>query len=172
MDDELIRNLRRWREADEAGDDEEADAACRALFATGLTERPIAPDFPAKTLAAIETARTVDRLRARRTRRLLLGAGAVGGSAAAWFGGGWAVALLSSVVVTLLDLFVRGIVRVATGVGSGADAWSVLSGLGRAFAAFLSDPTVTIAMLAMQAVAIAALVALQRLLGSQRESFK
>jgi hypothetical protein len=172
MDDELIRSLRRWREADEQGQDDEADAACRAVFADGLTERPASLDFPARTIAAIEAAKVDDQRRARRTRRVLLGGGVVGGSAAAYFGGGWAVAALSGLVVGLLNLFVGAAVRVATGIQSGADAWSVLSGLGRAFAAFMADPSVTVAMLVMQALAVAGLVALQRLLGTHTESFK
>jgi hypothetical protein len=45
----------------------------------------------------------------------------------------------------------------------------VVSSLGRASAAFIADPTVTITMLAIQGIAIAALVALRRLLGSDRE---
>jgi hypothetical protein len=172
MDEDLIRTLRRWRDADEAGDDDEADAACRTLFATGLTERPIALDFPARAMEAIDAARVADDRRARRSRRAMLAGGLLGGSAAAYYGSGWAIALASSLVVGFLDLFIGATVRLATGVHSGADAWGVVSGLGRAFAAFISDPTVTIAMLAMQIVAVAALIALQRLLGTQTESFK
>jgi hypothetical protein len=172
MDEELIRTLRRWRDADDAGDDDEADAACRTLFATGITERPTALDFAARTMAAIEAAGVADTLRARRTRRAMLAGGLLGGSAAAYYGSGWAIAMASSIVVGFLDLFIGATVRLATGVHSGADTWGVLAGLGRAFAAFISDPTVTIAMLAMQVVAVAALIALQRLLGTQTESYK
>jgi hypothetical protein len=172
MDEDLVRSLRRWREADEIGDDDEADAACRAVFASGLTERPVSLEFPARTLAAIDAARSADRLRSRRMRQWLLGGGLVGGSAAAYYGSGWVVAAITGFVVGLLNVFIGGTVRVATGIQSGVDAWSVFSGLGRAFAAFISDPTVTVAMLAMQAIAVAALIALQRLLGSHTESFK
>jgi hypothetical protein len=50
--------------------------------------------------------------------------------------------------------------------------WSVLTGLGRATATFVADPRVTFAMVVCQAVAVAALVALHRLLGSGREWLK
>jgi hypothetical protein len=36
----------------------------------------------------------------------------------------------------------------------------------------VADPKVTVAILAIQVVAVAALIALQRLLGSDRESFE
>jgi hypothetical protein len=48
----------------------------------------------------------------------------------------------------------------------------MLTSLGRAAAAFAANPTVTFTFLALQALAIAALVALHRLLGSDWESFK
>jgi hypothetical protein len=53
--------------------------------------------------------------------------------------------------------------------GSGRDAWSVLTNIGRAAAAFASDPSVSMVILALQGIAIAALVALHRLLGSETE---
>jgi hypothetical protein len=50
--------------------------------------------------------------------------------------------------------------------------WSLLTALGRATAAFVADPRVTIAMLVFQVVAVAALTALHRLLGPEREWLK
>jgi hypothetical protein len=50
--------------------------------------------------------------------------------------------------------------------------WPVLASLGRAAAALAADPTVTFAMIAISGVAVAALLALQRLLGSDGESFQ
>jgi hypothetical protein len=54
----------------------------------------------------------------------------------------------------------------------GGDMWAVLGSLGRAAAAFVSDPKVTFMMIAVQGIAAAALFALQRLLGSDGETFK
>jgi len=47
-----------------------------------------------------------------------------------------------------------------------------MESLGRAAAAFVADPKVTVAIFAIQAIAIGALIALRRLLGSDRESFE
>jgi hypothetical protein len=47
-----------------------------------------------------------------------------------------------------------------------------LSSLGRAASAVAADTNVTFAMIAISVLAIAALVALQRLLGSDEESFQ
>ncbi|MCA1652074.1 MAG: hypothetical protein LC753_18005 [Acidobacteria bacterium] len=47
-----------------------------------------------------------------------------------------------------------------------------MSGLGRAAAAFAADPKVTFVIIVIQGIAIAALFTLQRLLGSDGESFE
>jgi hypothetical protein len=44
--------------------------------------------------------------------------------------------------------------------------------MGRTAAAVAADPTVTVMLFALQAIALAALVALQRLLGVDEESLK
>ena len=172
MDEELTRNVRRWLEADASGEDDDADAACRSVFAEAASE-PAAPlNFAARTMEAISVTAAQDVRRARRLRQAVLGGGALTAVAAAYFGGGWAVAALSSLVIRSLNLFVGVTVRLASGVQAGADAWSVLSTMGSAVGAFVSDPTVTVAILAMQGLAIAALFALQRLLGTDTEPFK
>ena len=152
VDEELTRNVHRWLEADVEGQEDEADSACRAVFA--------------------EAATTQDARRARLMRRAMLGGGALSGVAAAYFGGAWAIAALSAIIIRSLDLLLGATVRVASSVQAGADAWTVLSSIGRAVGAFVSDPTVTVAMLTMQGLAIAALFALQRLLGTDTEPFK
>jgi hypothetical protein len=81
------------------------------------------------------------------------------------------VSLLSATVARGLDALVAIVVSVASG-RDGSGLWTVLTSLGRAAAAFAANPTVTVAIFAMQAIAIGALVALQRLLGSDGESFK
>ena len=172
MNEELTRNVHRWLEADVEGQDDEADSACRAVFAEAVSE-PAAPlTFAARTMEAIGTATAEDARRARLMRRAMLGGGALGGVAAAYFGGAWAIATLSAIIIRSLDLLLGATVRVASSVQAGADAWTVLSSIGRAVGAFVSDPTVTVAMLTMQGLAIAALFALQRLLGTDTEPFK
>ena len=172
MNEDLTRNVRRWLEADAGGQDDDADAACQAVFAEAASE-PAAPlNFAARTMEAIAITAAQDVRRARRMRQTLLGGGALSAVAAAYFGGAWAIATLSAIVIRSLDLFVGATVRVASGVQAGADAWTVLSNIGHAVGAFVSDPTVTIAMLTLQGLAIAALFALQHLLGTDTEPFK
>ena len=176
MDEDLNRNLRRWLEADIDGehdvDDVDADGACRAVFAEAVPDPVVPLNFAARTMEAIGTAAAEDLRRGRVMRRAAVGGGAVGLVAAAYFGGAWAISLITALVVRSLDLLVGATVQVASGVQAGADAWTVMSNIGGAVASFVSNPTVTLAMLAMQGIAIAALFALQRLLGTDTEPFK
>jgi hypothetical protein len=171
MNDALDSYLR-WRAADESGRDEDADRECRAVFQAVVPQPPVSAGFTARTLAAISDAAERDARRARRTRTAGVWAAVVGGSAAAYFGTGWAVGLLSTVFIGLLNLIVASVVRGVTALQTGADFWSVLASLGRAAAAFAADPKVTFAIIALHAVAITALVALQRFFGSNGESFE
>jgi hypothetical protein len=172
VDEDLNRNLRRWLEADTDGQNDDADGACREVFADAMPDPVLPVDFATRTMQAIGTAATEDVRRARVMRRAAVGGGAVGLVAAAYFGGAWAIGLITALVVRSLDLLVGATVQVASGVQAGADAWTVMSNIGRAVASFVANPTVTLAMLAMQGVAIAALFALQRLLGTDTEPFK
>jgi hypothetical protein len=74
---------------------------------------------------------------------------------------------VSTALVASLDAIIRAIVWASS--GPDLSAWSVLNSLGRAAAAFVLDPKVTIVMLTIQGIAITALVVLRRLLGSDRE---
>jgi hypothetical protein len=172
MDDDLLHRFDRWHEADAVGRDDEADGACRALFAAASGPVPVTPDFTRATLAAIEAAAARDRARSRRVRRTAGAVAVVGTVGGLYAGGGWLLGSLSAVFLGLLDLLITVTVRVAASVHTGADAWTLLASLGRATAAFVSEPAVTVVMLGLQGVAMAALIALQRLLGSDRESFK
>jgi hypothetical protein len=78
----------------------------------------------------------------------------------------------SAIVVGALNLLVSAVVKVATTVSGGGDAWTIAASLGRATAALLTSPSVTTTILALQGIAVAALIALQRLLRSDRESFR
>jgi hypothetical protein len=172
MDDELVRNYRRWLEADESGNDDEADAACRDLFAA-VDREPIVPlAFAGQTMEAIADESARQAQRARRTRRAITAGGIAGTAAAAYFGAGLAISAASTLIVGGFDLLVRLIVSGAAGAEAGAGFWSVLSSIGRAASAFVSDPAITVVLLVLQGLAIGALITLQRLLGSDGESYK
>ena len=172
MDDDTLWRYRRWLEADAHERDEEADAACRSVFSTGRPDPPVSSEFTARTMAAVATTTAAERRRAVRTRRAAVVGGLAAVTTGLYAGGSWALGVLSGMLVGIIDLLVALTVRLATGAHAGTDIWTVLASLGRAGAAFVSDPAVTVAMIAMQGIAMAALIVLQRLLGSDRESLK
>lgn len=167
MDERLDRLYSRWQAADAAGRDDDADAVFRALADAVTPPRLVPPQFTQRTTAAIAAALAADARRTRRAKRTLVWGGIAGGLVAAYFGAGPLLSVLSTTLVVALDWVVQAIVWVAT--GHDFSLWSVLNSLGRASAAFIVDPKVTVIMLMIQGLAIAALVALRRLLGSERE---
>ncbi|MGE5813206.1 MAG: hypothetical protein ACM36C_01845 [Acidobacteriota bacterium] len=171
MDQELNRYARRWLDAEAANRDDEADAAFKRAFGA-MPETGVSPQFTARTLQAVSAAVARDARRTRRARIIVVSAAAAATIAAVYFGSGLIISALSTAMVTGLDLIVSLVVRVAGAADSGASIWSVLFGLGRAFAAFLAEPKVTVTLLVLQGVAAAALFALQRLLGADAEPFK
>jgi hypothetical protein len=102
----------------------------------------------------------------------VVAAASLGTALGLYFGAGLIVSALSTAMVGLLDVLVTVVVRGANAADQGANVWGVLFGLGRAAAAFLTEPKVTVTLLAIQGIAAAALFALQRLLGADAESFK
>jgi hypothetical protein len=162
----------RWRAAEESERDDDADWAFRTVFQTAMPEQTVSPDFTARTMMAVSMAAAGDARRARRMRTGVLAGTAVAIGAAVYFGTGWAISLASTAFIALLNMVIAGAVRGAAAFQTGAGVWSVLASLGRAAAALAADPNVTFAMIAISAVAIAALLALQRLLGSDGESFQ
>lgn len=170
MDEKLARLYGRWRAADDEARDDDADAAFLSLTESVAHERLVPAQFTARTMAAIADAMAVDARRARRTRKALIWGSVAAGLVAAYFGAGLALSAISSALVATLDLMIQAVVWVAT--GPDLNLWSLLNSVGRASAAFISDPKVTVAMLAIQGIAIAALVALRRLLASDREFFE
>ena len=166
MDDRLARLYSRWRAADETDRDEDADAAFRALTEEVLPGRAVPALFSERTLAAIAEATAADARRARWVRNALV-SGAIAGLVAACVAAPFALSFISNALVAALNGIVAAIVWVAT--GPDLNLWSLMNSLGRASAAFIADPRVTITMLAIQGIAMAAFVALRRLLGSDRE---
>jgi hypothetical protein len=111
-------------------------------------------------------------VRSRRVRRGLgwLAAGAA--LVTAYAGSGMVFSALSALLVGGLNLLVSTIVWFADGGSGSAGVWPTLGGLGRAAAAFVADPRVTLGILGFQAVAAGALVVMHRLLGRDRERFE
>ena len=167
MDERLDRLYSRWQAADAADRDDDADAVFRALSQAVLPPHVASQRFTERTTAAVAAALAADARRARRARRGLVWGGIGGGLIAAYFGAIPLLSILSTALVAALGWVVQAIVWVAT--GHDFSLWSVLNSLGRASAAFIVDPKVTVIMLMFQGLAIAALVALRRLLGSERE---
>jgi amino acid transporter len=161
-----------WRAAEESERDDDADWAFRTVFQTAMPERPVSPEFTTRTMTAVAAAAAGDARRSRRVQAGVLTGTAVATTAAVYFGTGWAIALASAAFIGLLNVLIAAAVRGAAAFQTGAGVWSVLASLGRAAAALAADPNVTFALIAISAAAIAALLALQRFLGSDGESFQ
>ena len=172
MNDQHSRNWRQWTEAEQAGDDDDADA----LFAKVFRAAP-GPDLPssrftAAAMAAVAAATAADARRARRVRAIGVPLAIAAALVLVYTSAGLMMSTFSAVVVGALDLLVSLVVKTATTVSAGGGIWSIVSNLGRAAAGVLSSPSVTTTILALQGIAVAALIALQRLLRSDRESFR
>lgn len=177
--DDLERRYARWRAAEpdgsaapDQGDDDAADAAFGALFGTAMPPVQAPATFAGETMRVIEAVAAEDALRATRARRALTVGSVAVGAVALYFGAGPALSLLSYLLVAGLDTLVATVVWFASSADTRPDLWSVFASMGRAAGAFVSDPKVTIALLALQGIAILAFMALQRLLGSDPEYFK
>jgi hypothetical protein len=171
-DEDLTRSYRRWQAAEAAGRDDDADLEFKAVFTTALPPLAASATFTAETMAAVAAAAARDARRSRRTRAATIAAGIVAAVTCAYFGAGFFVTVVVSTVTGGFNLLVGTVVRMAGAAQTGADVWSVFTGMGRAAAAFASDPTVTMMLFALQAIALGALFALQRLLGVDEESLK
>ena len=166
-----LANYHRWRAADADEREDDADAAFQAVFQWGVPEQPISPELTARTMGAIAEAAAGDARRARQVRVGVATGTVVATAAGLYAGAGWAVGLVSAAVLGLFNLVIALVVRTAEASQSGGGIWGVLTSLGRATSALASDTSVTFALIAISAVAIAGLVALQRLLGADEESF-
>lgn len=172
MDDDPIRACRRWLALEEAGRVDEADRAFEALFKDAAPSAAVSHAFTAATMAAVAAAAERDARRTRRVRSAALVCSVAGAAGAAYFGAGYVLGAVFAVFVRLIDLLIDGVVYVATAMQSGVDLWTVAGALGRATAAVVADPRVAVALVVLQGVAIAAFVALRRLLDSDGELLK
>jgi hypothetical protein len=171
MTEDLGRSYRRWQAAETDGRDDDADAEFAALFAA-VPPAGVSAGFATRTMEAVAAAAAREARRARRLRRAAVAAGVAGVVVATYFGAGAMVGLVSTTFTYAFDLLIGLVVRMAGAVSAGADVWSVLSGIGRAAATFAADPSVTMMLFALQGIAVAALLGLQRLLGADEESLK
>ena len=170
--EDLTRSYRRWHAAEAEGRDDDADAEFKAVFERALVQPAVSASFTAQTMAAVSAAAAREARRARRARAAAIAAGIVMAVTAAYFGAGLLVRVVVNGVTGGFALLVAAVVRTAGAAQTGADLWSVFSGMGRAAAALTADPTVTMMLFALQAIALGALFALQRLLGVDEESLK
>ena len=171
MSDERQHDWRRWAEAEQAGSEDEADGLFGEVFRSTPPALP-SSQFTARTMAAVAAAAAQDARRARRIRSVAVPVAIAAAVLVVYSTAGLMMSVFSAIVVGALDLLVRGVVKVATTMSAGGDAWSIAASLGRATAALLTSPSVTTTILALQGIAVAALIALQRLLRSDRESFR
>lgn len=172
MDDDPLRAYRRWQTLEENGHDEEADRAFEGLFNAAVPPLAVSPDFTSRAMAAVAAAAERDARRARRVRVGAVAGGVSGSVAVAYFAAGYVMTALAAVFVGFIDLLVVAVVNGAAAMQSGMDMWSVAASVGRAVAAIAGDPRVAIGLVMIQGVAIAAFVALRRLLGSDVELLK
>lgn len=169
MDDPLLRSLQRWHDAEERDLEDQADAAFADVFRKALPVEQEPLRFTANTMAAVQAAVERDARRARRTRLILAPLATVLSLVVLYFSAGVLVSGLSWLAIAVLDLLIGAVVGIATSISAGADLWTILAALGRAGAAILTTPAVTVTVLAVQGIAIAAFIALQRLLRSDGE---
>ena len=169
MDDPLIRSLQRWRDAEEQELDDQADSAFHDVFRRVLPQETASLQFTASTMEAVRAAVDHDVRRARRTRLIVAPVAAAVCITTIYLSAGVLVSGLSWLAVGALDLLIGVVVRIATSIPAGADVWTIVTTLGRAAATLLTTPAVTVTILAIQGIAIAAFVALQRLLRSDGE---
>jgi hypothetical protein len=152
--------------------EDEADSAFAAVYEACVSAPLPSAQFTSQTMTAIATATAADARRAKMVRNVLVWSGMPAGIALAYFGAGPLFSVLSSAFVAALNLLVAVVVWFANGADVRSSLWSVMTGIGRAAAVFVADPRVTIAIVVFQVVAVAALAALHRLLGPEREWLK
>lgn len=172
MDEGLTRAYERWRDAEARGSEDEADSAFAGVFQTVAHRPAVSPAFTMRTVGAVAAAALREQERAQRIRTRVVPAAIAAGLIAFYFSAGLIGSALSTLVVWLLNLAIGTVVTTATAVQSGPDGWSIVTSLGRAAAAVISNPTVTVTVFAIQAFAITALIVLRRLLDADRESFR
>jgi hypothetical protein len=164
------RQCHRWLDAELDDREDDADALFGTVFKGAVPPAAASTAFTARTIAAVGEAAARDARRARTTRRVVIPAASAAAVTLAYLCSGLMLSAFSAIVVNAIDLLIGAVVYVATTMRSGGDAWSLAGNLGKATAALLTSPSFTTTILALQGMAVVALIALQRLLRSERES--
>ncbi len=171
MEDDLVRNARRWLAADRAGRDEEADSAFRVAF--GAVPRADALDkdhFATRVMAAVGEAAVRDRVRTRWIRAAVVAGILASAAATLYVGAGLIGSLAGRAFVAFVSFSVNGIVWLIGMVQRGAGLWAILGDIARVTGSVVIEPRVSFVLIAIQVIGVLALVALQRLLGPEEES--
>src|SRR5215207_8555806 len=143
MPNDVNEQYRRWLEADEQGNDDEADASFERLFDACVPIPLPSVRFTEITMAAIAEATVADAKRAKRLRQVLIWSGVPLGAVALYFGAGAVLWALSTGLVAGLNFLVAVVVWFANGQDVRSTLLTMLTGLGRAALAFAADPRVT-----------------------------
>jgi len=157
----MADDWRRWLAAEREGRDDEADAALLEAF--GAVERR-APDagFVARVTGAVTMA-------SRRQARLVRAALTAGGALAL----AMTVAMVTQVprlFAPALNVGVGGMVWTVAAVDRSFSVWTVFAQFARAIGALIVAPQVTLLLMALALVAIAALYGLNRVLELEERS--
>jgi dolichol kinase len=162
------KQYQRWLDAELEDRDDDADALFGTVLKGTLPPVQASAAFTERTMTAVTEAAARDLRRARTRRRVLLPVVSIVAVVLAYLCSGLMMSAFSAVVVKSLDLLIAAVVYVSTTMRSGGDAWTLAGSLGKATAALLTNPVVTTTILALQGMAVAALIGLQRLLRSER----
>jgi len=162
--------LRRWQVAEDAGDDDRADEAFRALFRL-VARRAPRPGFAERTLlvAGIAGAAAPELLVAWWARGLVGLALLMSGLAALTLSPAPSFGIAVSWVAGGMTAGAEGVTHLVEWIERGVIAWSVLSALGRATATAIATPGVAAVVAANALLAFASFAGLKRLLGSREE---
>ena len=159
----------RWLDAElNSQTEDEADAMFGSVFKGALPRIQPQAAFTARTMAAVAEAAARDLRRAQTRRRVLLPTASAAALVLAYLCSGLMMSAFSAFVVKSIDVLIGAVVYVATTMRSGGDVWTLAGSLGKATAALLTNSSVTTTILALQGMAVVALIALQRLLRSER----
>jgi hypothetical protein len=166
----LDEQLRRWRVAEDAGDDDRADEAFHAIFRL-VPKRAPRPGFAERALlaAGIAGAAAPELLVAWWARGLVGLALLMSGLAALTLSPASSFGTAVSWVAGGMTAGVEGVTRLVEWTERGVLAWSVLSALGRATAVAVATPGVAAVVAANALLAFASFAALKRLLSSPEE---
>jgi len=166
----LDEQLRRWRVAEEAGDDDRADEAFRAIFRL-VPRRAPRPGFAERALlaAGIAGAAAPELLVTWWARGLVGLALLMSGLAALTLSPASSFGTAVSWVAGGMTAGAEGVTRLVEWIERGVFAWRLLSVLGRATALAVATPGVAAVVAANALLAFASFAALKRLLSSPEE---